>query len=59
MIIFTTSNVTKAIEAAFLDRADIKKYIGLPNAEAIYSVYRGCVHEIMRVSTYVYNFCMR
>ncbi|XP_067933076.1 pachytene checkpoint protein 2 homolog [Watersipora subatra] len=48
VLVFTTSNVTRAIEAAFLDRADIKKYIGLPNAEAIYSVYQGCVHELMR-----------
>jgi len=48
--VFTTTNVTKAIEAAFLDRADIKRYIGTPNQEAIYSVYRGCLHESMRVS---------
>jgi SpoVK/Ycf46/Vps4 family AAA+-type ATPase len=31
VLIFTTSNITEAIDLAFIDRADIKQYIGVPN----------------------------
>ena len=30
-------------------RADIKQYIGLPSARAIYQILRSCVVELMRV----------
>ncbi len=30
----TTSNITEAIDLAFVDRADIKAYIGNPNEQA-------------------------
>jgi pachytene checkpoint protein 2 len=38
-----------ATDDAFLDRADIKQYIGLPTRAAIYEILRACVHELMRV----------
>ena len=31
-------------------RADIKQYIGLPSARAIYQILRSCVVELMRVA---------
>ena len=34
---------------AFLDRADIKQFIGLPTRLAVYQILRTCVHELMRV----------
>lgn len=32
--VLTTSNITEAIDLAFVDRADIKAYIGNPNEQA-------------------------
>jgi len=49
VLIMTTSNMTEAIDLAFVDRADIKQYLGYPCTEAIYSIYRSCLNELMRV----------
>ncbi len=49
VIILTTSNITEAIDLAFVDRADIKQYIGLPTHPARYEILRGCMTELMRV----------
>ena len=49
VIILTTSNITGAIDLAFVDRADIKQYIGPPSPTAIYRIYQSCVDELMRV----------
>ncbi|XP_065180092.1 pachytene checkpoint protein 2 homolog [Sycon ciliatum] len=48
VIILTTSNMTGAIDLAFVDRADIKQYIGLPTPPAIYRIYQSCLAELMR-----------
>ena len=37
VVIFATSNLTQAIDLAFLDRADVKQFIGLPNQSAAYA----------------------
>lgn len=37
------------LDDAFLDRADIKQYIGAPPPQAIYGILRSCVVELMRV----------
>jgi hypothetical protein len=34
VMVLTTSNITEAIDLAFVDRADIKAYIGNPNLQA-------------------------
>jgi len=49
VIILTTSNITQAIDLAFVDRADIKQYIGPPNTRARYEILRSCVLELQRV----------
>ncbi|KAG7402240.1 Pachytene checkpoint protein 2 [Phytophthora boehmeriae] len=49
VLILTTSNITEAIDVAFVDRADIKQYIGLPSCHARYEILRGCVEELRRV----------
>lgn len=49
VIILTTSNVTEAIDLAFIDRADLKQFIGLPSEQAIYKIYHSCIKELMRV----------
>ena len=47
--VLTTSNITGAIDLAFVDRADIKAFIGPPSAAARYEMLRGCVAEMARV----------
>ena len=53
MLLLTTSNVTGAIDLAFVDRADIKQYIGLPSPEAIYKIYTSCINELIRTGIIV------
>lgn len=50
VVILTTSNVTQKIDLAFVDRADIKQYIGPPSASAIFNIYLSCLEELMKVS---------
>lgn len=53
VLILTTSNMTGAIDVAFVDRADIKQYIGLPSSAAIYQIYYSCLKELMRAEVIV------
>ncbi|KAJ8440339.1 hypothetical protein Cgig2_012775 [Carnegiea gigantea] len=63
VIIMTTSNITAAIgqpvwglacalaaelDIAFVDRADIKAYVGPPTLQARYEILRSCVQELLR-----------
>ncbi|KAI8871601.1 AAA-domain-containing protein, partial [Ramicandelaber brevisporus] len=48
VIVLTTSNITGAIDAAFVDRADIKQYIGPPSARAIYAILVSCIQELAK-----------
>lgn len=36
------------IDLAFVDRADLKRYIGPPTAEAAYGILRGSALELMK-----------
>jgi SpoVK/Ycf46/Vps4 family AAA+-type ATPase len=49
VVVLTTSNVTHAIDLAFVDRADIKQYIGPPGVRARYQILSTCLGELMRV----------
>ncbi|XP_023236223.1 pachytene checkpoint protein 2 homolog [Centruroides sculpturatus] len=53
VIILTTSNITGAIDLAFVDRADVKQYVGPPSAPAIYHIYRSCILELQNVEIIV------
>ncbi|KAH7528396.1 hypothetical protein FEM48_Zijuj05G0067900 [Ziziphus jujuba var. spinosa] len=48
VIILTTSNITAAIDIAFIDRADIKAYVGPPTLQARYEILRTCLQELIR-----------
>ncbi|GKA02140.1 pachytene checkpoint protein 2 [Tanacetum coccineum] len=48
VIIMTTSNITAAIDIAFVDRADIKAYVGPPTLQARYEILRSCFQELLR-----------
>jgi len=47
VLILTTSNITGAIDGAFVDRADIVQYIGPPNQTAIYQILFSAIQELM------------
>ncbi|KAK6773857.1 hypothetical protein RDI58_029096 [Solanum bulbocastanum] len=47
VIILTTSNITAAIDIAFVDRADIKAYVGPPTLQARYEILRSCLQELL------------
>ncbi|KFK26275.1 hypothetical protein AALP_AA8G225700 [Arabis alpina] len=47
VIILTTSNITTAIDVAFVDRADIKAYVGPPTLHVRYEILRSCVEELI------------
>jgi len=48
VLVMTTSNLAKAIDSAFIDRADIVQYVDLPPREAIYEILRTCLMELMK-----------
>ncbi|XP_023000731.1 pachytene checkpoint protein 2 homolog [Cucurbita maxima] len=48
VVILTTSNITAAIDIAFVDRADIKAYVGPPTLQARYEILRSCLQELLR-----------
>merc|ERR1712142_44915 len=47
VFILTTSNLSGSIDLAFVDRADIKQYIGPPTRRAISSIYESSVRELI------------
>uniref|UniRef100_A0AAR5PM19 AAA+ ATPase domain-containing protein n=1 Tax=Dendroctonus ponderosae TaxID=77166 RepID=A0AAR5PM19_DENPD len=50
VLILATSNMTEAIDLAFVDRADIKQYLGLPSVPAIYKIYHSCLVELLKAN---------
>ncbi|WFD31022.1 hypothetical protein MSPP1_002051 [Malassezia sp. CBS 17886] len=48
VLVMATSNLTECIDDAFLDRADIRQYIGPPGPAAVYWILRSCLQELMR-----------
>ncbi|KAK0468103.1 P-loop containing nucleoside triphosphate hydrolase protein [Desarmillaria tabescens] len=47
VLVMSTSNLVKAIDSAFVDRADIIQYVDLPSREAIYEILRSSLCEIV------------
>lgn len=47
VLILTTSNLTSSIDSAFLDRADIKQYIGFPDVNGLAQIYRAMMRELI------------
>ncbi|GJQ72210.1 hypothetical protein Trydic_g3301 [Trypoxylus dichotomus] len=48
VLVLATSNMTGTIDIAFVDRADIKQYLGLPSANAIFHIYQSCIEELIK-----------
>ncbi|KAI9193176.1 TR-interacting protein 13 [Polychytrium aggregatum] len=47
VLILTTSNLTEAVDSAFLDRADLTQFIGYPSALSCYAILHSCLDELM------------
>lgn len=47
VLTIATSNLTKSIDLAFLDRADIVQFIGQPSADAIFKIISSAVTELV------------
>jgi hypothetical protein len=47
-MVMTTSNVTGKIDLAFVDRADMKVFIGLPGVSAVYDILKTAIDELIR-----------
>lgn len=48
-LVLTTSNISGAIDVAFIDRADIKAYIGPPTVRARFEMLKDSLGELIRV----------
>ncbi|TPX61011.1 hypothetical protein SpCBS45565_g07352 [Spizellomyces sp. 'palustris'] len=48
VLILTTSNITEAIDVAFIDRADIKQFIPPPSHRARYAILSSCLIELIQ-----------
>lgn len=48
VLVLTTSNLTASVDIAFVDRADVKQFIGNPTVEAIYQIYSSSIEELIR-----------
>ncbi|EDV49910.1 pachytene checkpoint protein 2 homolog [Drosophila erecta] len=47
VLILATSNLAQSIDLAFVDRADIRLFIGYPGIPAIREIYKGMLAELM------------
>ena len=48
VLVMTTSNLTDAIDPAFVDRADVMRHVGNPGIGARYAILASCLEELMR-----------
>jgi len=48
VLVLCTSNMAAGIDAAFLDRVDLKVYMGPPCSDAVFRILRSCLLELMR-----------
>ncbi|KGM91543.1 cytochrome c1, heme protein, mitochondrial [Paracoccidioides brasiliensis Pb18] len=46
VVVLCTSNLTTALDSAFLDRVDIKQFIPYPTSRVIYEIYRSCLENL-------------
>ena len=53
VLVLATTNITGQIDAAFVDRVDLKIHIGLPILRARYEILRTCLEELIRVGIVV------
>jgi hypothetical protein len=47
-LVLATTNLTGSVDAAFMDRADMKVFVDLPGRNARYEILRSCLEELVR-----------
>ena len=47
VLLLATTNLTGSVDAAFVDRVDLKIHIGLPILRARYEILRSCMDELI------------
>eukprot|EP01083_Nonionella_stella_P019294 53633_1 len=47
VLVLATSNISQSIDLAFIDRADLKQYIGNPMEKARYCILQSCIEELL------------
>ena len=50
-MILTTSNLSSCIDEAFVDRADIKRFIGNPGETGRLVILKDCVNVLLRIES--------
>lgn len=50
VLVLTTSNLSESIDLAFVDRADLKQYVGFPSVVAISRIFKSAIDELITVS---------
>lgn len=58
ILVLTTSNLTSTIDLAFIDRADLKQFIGEPSVEAIYEIFSMAIQELISVRIQIRLHCL-
>ncbi len=53
VLVLTTSNLTSSIDSAFLDRADIKQFVGFPDVTGLAQIYLLMLQELIGVGLVV------
>lgn len=48
VLVLATTNLTAMVDAAFIDRVDVKVHIGMPILQARYEIMRSCLKELIR-----------
>lgn len=46
-LVLCTSNLTQRIDGAFLDRVDLRQYVGLPSLRSRIEILQSCVNELV------------
>lgn len=50
VLVLTTSNLSESIDLAFVDRADLKQYVGFPSVVAIFHIFKSAIDELITVN---------
>lgn len=52
VLVLTTSNLSDSIDPAFVDRADLKQFVGYPTPLAIFHIFQSAIDELVKVGTF-------
>lgn len=49
VLVLTTSNISQSLDEAFVDRADISRFVSKPSVYAAYAILSSCINELQRI----------